>query len=484
MPATASPPLSIQHLRLQAAQGGGLRRATVTHLRQQLDQAHWPDSGESWVFIRSLQLRGSSQQISPQLASAIHQHLHSSGQNIMRFANTQALLAAQLTDLLNGHFGQRWYWQAWQSLASLPLPQAIHQLLTDQAQYLPALLAHLEQAQLLPDFIKAIDEATAYQLAQEIAIRQGISLPGASALRQAQQQIALQQSTQGPPPAPLPGSPHQQRFLQQFLRQRWQPALALVPTDSARQRLILLLIAQQQAPLLLQQNPLHLLAQLAQALAPVRPDFHKSASAKTFDQNGALEPSNTDHAKAPPHPASQRRPTSPPQESPITEIHPATPDLYPQDDPEISTQQGGLLYLLNFLNRPQAQALMLAHSHLLPHGWAWLYRLGQELALDEQDPLAHLIAQQLGFAHPQELAELPPLPARNELQALAQQWYGRQALWQPALLQRRASIRYSPTHIDLYASLNSVQLPVRLAGLDINPGWLPWLGKVVTFHYD
>ena len=24
----------------------------------------------------------------------------------------------------------------------------------------------------------------------------------------------------------------------------------------------------------------------------------------------------------------------------------------------------------------------------------------------------------------------------------------------------------------------------RLAGLDIDPGWLPWIGRVVSFHYD
>jgi hypothetical protein len=32
--------------------------------------------------------------------------------------------------------------------------------------------------------------------------------------------------------------------------------------------------------------------------------------------------------------------------------------------------------------------------------------------------------------------------------------------------------------------MNAIRLPVRLAGLDINPGWLPWLGRVVSFHYD
>jgi hypothetical protein len=31
--------------------------------------------------------------------------------------------------------------------------------------------------------------------------------------------------------------------------------------------------------------------------------------------------------------------------------------------------------------------------------------------------------------------------------------------------------------------MSAVRLPVRLAGLDINPGWVPWLGRVVTFHY-
>jgi hypothetical protein len=31
--------------------------------------------------------------------------------------------------------------------------------------------------------------------------------------------------------------------------------------------------------------------------------------------------------------------------------------------------------------------------------------------------------------------------------------------------------------------LKHVSLPVRLAGLDANPGWYPELGRVVTFHY-
>ena len=70
------------------------------------------------------------------------------------------------------------------------------------------------------------------------------------------------------------------------------------------------------------------------------------------------------------------------------------------------------------------------------------------------------------------------------LLTLAQHWYGGDGLWHPRLLHLNAVIRTSPSHIDMYASLDAVRLSVRLAGLDINPGWLPWLGVVVNFHYD
>lgn len=151
---------------------------------------------------------------------------------------------------------------------------------------------------------------------------------------------------------------------------------------------------------------------------------------------------------------------------------------------QINTRQGGLLYLLNVLNRAEARSLMRDGWELLPHGWAWLGRLGLELGLDTSDPLAEAIALQLGFDSGAGLAHLPALPGRARLLALTQHWYGAADLWQPALLARAAQVHLSPSHVDMFLPLQAVQLPVRLAGLDINPGWLPWLGKVVGFHYD
>jgi hypothetical protein len=42
----------------------------------------------------------------------------------------------------------------------------------------------------------------------------------------------------------------------------------------------------------------------------------------------------------------------------------------------------------------------------------------------------------------------------------------------------------SPTHVDLFMSLETISLPVRMTGLDFDPGWQPLFGRVVQFHFD
>lgn len=51
------------------------------------------------------------------------------------------------------------------------------------------------------------------------------------------------------------------------------------------------------------------------------------------------------------------------------------------------------------------------------------------------------------------------------------------------LLVRPGLVYTSRTHIDVVMDLADVSLPIRLAGLDQNPGWVPSLGRVVTFTY-
>jgi hypothetical protein len=48
---------------------------------------------------------------------------------------------------------------------------------------------------------------------------------------------------------------------------------------------------------------------------------------------------------------------------------------------------------------------------------------------------------------------------------------------------RTAMITSTPTHIDLTLPLRTTDARIRAAGLDLDPGWVPWLGRIIRFHY-
>jgi hypothetical protein len=50
-------------------------------------------------------------------------------------------------------------------------------------------------------------------------------------------------------------------------------------------------------------------------------------------------------------------------------------------------------------------------------------------------------------------------------------------------LLRAGRLYVTATHVDLVMPMSEVSVPVRLAGLDANPGWAPELGRVVNFHF-
>ncbi len=52
------------------------------------------------------------------------------------------------------------------------------------------------------------------------------------------------------------------------------------------------------------------------------------------------------------------------------------------------------------------------------------------------------------------------------------------------LLCLRGRLFATTTHVDLMLRLEQIWMPVRLAGLDQDPGWLPHWGRVVQFHFQ
>lgn len=52
------------------------------------------------------------------------------------------------------------------------------------------------------------------------------------------------------------------------------------------------------------------------------------------------------------------------------------------------------------------------------------------------------------------------------------------------VVRRRGRIGLTRTHLDVIFPFGSLDVRIRRAGLDVDPGWLPWMGKVVHYHYE
>lgn len=48
---------------------------------------------------------------------------------------------------------------------------------------------------------------------------------------------------------------------------------------------------------------------------------------------------------------------------------------------------------------------------------------------------------------------------------------------------RFGHVAATKTHIDVFFNHRQADVRLRKSGMDINPGWTPWLGRIITFHY-
>lgn len=149
----------------------------------------------------------------------------------------------------------------------------------------------------------------------------------------------------------------------------------------------------------------------------------------------------------------------------------------------IDTDCGGLPTLLNVLNHRQVQALLGGARGIDAHGggWhAWL-ALGRALGLRADDGVGRWLERRWQ-QHVGCTGDWQPRADDAPLLALAATLCG-PPLWTPALIAGPGRLGATATHLDFERPLASVRLDVRRAGLDLDPGWLPWLGRVVTIHY-
>jgi hypothetical protein len=163
-----------------------------------------------------------------------------------------------------------------------------------------------------------------------------------------------------------------------------------------------------------------------------------------------------------------------------------------------TTAFGGLLFLVNLARDLGWPDRLLGDPVLAARGLRWsVHQLAQVLLpIGPDDPAA------LAFAGLRPGDEKPahdqPPPAEAETAAVEQlrtEVVGALRLRLPgadgddaqlvaSVCRRRAEILADPGWFEVHLSLDDVRSEIRVAGLDLDPGWLPWLGVVIRFVYE
>lgn len=177
----------------------------------------------------------------------------------------------------------------------------------------------------------------------------------------------------------------------------------------------------------------------------------------------------------------------------------ATPSEHPLPDVRrrAHTRFGGLLYLINLASRLGVMERIVQDQRLAERSPRWsLHQLAMALV-----PVAASDAAALAFAGLLPDSDPPcksgPPPAEPEIAAIAElraellqalrEVLDRRSDAEPLLIEsvcrRTAEIIADPGWMEVRFSVDDVRTEIRAVGLDLDPGWVPWLGLVIKFAY-
>lgn len=158
---------------------------------------------------------------------------------------------------------------------------------------------------------------------------------------------------------------------------------------------------------------------------------------------------------------------------------PVPPALFQLLMEGVPTRAAGLFFLLNVLARigmPEAIASGLAASNpdFLPR---LLLRLARHSGVAPDDPIVVWLASLLD--------------KESSVERLERQWAVavRRWCWRTGkitvreIVSRQGTFTVNHTDLDVSLPIDEAEIRIRRVGLDLDPGWLPWFGRVVRFHY-
>ena len=131
----------------------------------------------------------------------------------------------------------------------------------------------------------------------------------------------------------------------------------------------------------------------------------------------------------------------------------------------------------------------------VPSEWQAFGETPQRRAHRRGDPSAGILIDDGGLVwrlwRPLSSPEPESAGGESDLATLAQSWMHAADRWLchftdldlATLVCRGAGVLRTRTHTDLLFDFEDADIRIRRPALDINPGWVPWFGRIITFHY-
>jgi hypothetical protein len=420
-----------------------LRGVSATALRHQLAAVPTPRVRE-FVFVRRVTLRTHAQKLGLAMQTALARITENDRRQILTFADLPALAVACARAALRGDLGS-WHWRLLDVPPMAGPGEAVAALLTAHAAEAGSMVAALAEQGLLVAVWRDVSEAAAARLIAALSVATGFSAPA------------------WPPEFPRGPLPAHVETLLARATAMWGDALRpLSPRSTAVMAAAFLS--------LLRWSP----GTLRSSRGPVWPSLVARLGGEASVTQAPREVTQAPSAQAAADAARNVAP-HPTEAAHSGNDSAATETLLPRHGQMVETGWGGVLFLINALRRLEVEALLDEAGPDAPSGWRLLHDLGVAFGLPEDEPMALLLAaQDLDTTVPPQL--LASLIARIEV------LYRPDGPW-PLPLAQQACLWATETHLDLDLETQAVDVALRLSGLDLDPKWVPWLGRVVTFHY-
>lgn len=157
------------------------------------------------------------------------------------------------------------------------------------------------------------------------------------------------------------------------------------------------------------------------------------------------------------------------------------------------TPYAGFLFLIPLLVRVGLSRAIQDHPEWVDSQvpWRLLRSLADRLSIPVEDPVRLWLSGDEGGDLESVQQEHDEIVA-SEVDAIVSQWRKAMRSWcrlqahlgLANVVRRPGWVSLSQTHVEVWMPLRDIDLRIRRAGLDIDPGWVSWLGQVIRFHYD